>query len=111
MRDWKYNRSVAAGLLGALLASGAMAQDEPRTGGVLSIAMGSDIRSLEPSVNRDSNTDNVLFHIFEGLVGYRADLSVGPVLAESWTVSEDGRRYAFRLREGATFHNGAPVTA
>jgi peptide/nickel transport system substrate-binding protein len=106
-----YKTFLATGLLSALLATTAVAQDEPRMGGVLSIAMGSDIRSLEPTVNRDSNTDNVLFHIFEGLVGYRADLSIGPVLAESWTVSDDGLSYSFTIREGAMFHNDEPVTS
>lgn len=111
MMTFRDKTPLAAGMLSIALASGALAQEEPRMGGVLSIAMGSDIRSLEPSVNRDSNTDNVLFHIFEGLVAYRADMSVGPLLAESWAVSDDGLSYTFTLREGATFHNGAPVTA
>jgi peptide/nickel transport system substrate-binding protein len=32
-------------------------------------------------------------------------------LAESWTVSPDGRVYEFRLRRGVTWHDGAPFTA
>src|SRR6185312_620474 len=31
--------------------------------------------------------------------------------AESWSASEDGMTYEFVLRQGATFHNGEPVTA
>jgi len=34
-----------------------------------------------------------------------------PSLAESWTESADGLTYDFVLRKGATFHNGAAVTA
>ena len=34
-----------------------------------------------------------------------------PSLAESWTVSKDGRVWEFILRKGARFHNGDPVTA
>jgi peptide/nickel transport system substrate-binding protein len=33
-----------------------------------------------------------------------------PSLAESWTVSKDGLAYDFKLRQGITFHNGAPIT-
>src|SRR5262249_12132324 len=32
-------------------------------------------------------------------------------LAESWTVSADGKPYEFKLREGLKFHNGDPFTA
>jgi peptide/nickel transport system substrate-binding protein len=34
-----------------------------------------------------------------------------PCLAESWSVSPDGRTWEFVLRAGARFHNGDPVTA
>src|SRR5256712_3390801 len=34
-----------------------------------------------------------------------------PSLAESWTMSKDGRTWEFLLRKGARFHNGEPVTA
>ena len=36
---------------------------------------------------------------------------LAPSLAESWTVSPDGRSYEFKLREGLKFHNGDPFTA
>ena len=36
---------------------------------------------------------------------------LSPSLAESWTVSPDGRVYEFKLREGLKFHNGDPFTA
>jgi peptide/nickel transport system substrate-binding protein len=36
---------------------------------------------------------------------------LAPSLAESWSMSEDGRSYDFVLRQGCKFHNGDPVTA
>jgi peptide/nickel transport system substrate-binding protein len=37
--------------------------------------------------------------------------TVEPYLAKSWTVSEDGKVYTFKLNEGYTFQSGAPVDA
>ena len=36
---------------------------------------------------------------------------VEPDLAESWTISADGKRYEFKLRKNARFHDGSPVTS
>jgi peptide/nickel transport system substrate-binding protein len=82
-----------------------------KAGGTLTIALNSDIRSVEPGINRDANTDTMMHVLFEGLVAHRTDLSVGPALAQSWAVSEDGKIYTFKLREGVKFHNGKPLTS
>ncbi|WP_374991494.1 ABC transporter substrate-binding protein [Bradyrhizobium sp. LHD-71] len=80
-------------------------------GGTLRTRMNADIRSTDPGTNRDANTDGVVAHMVEGLVAFREDTSIGPMLAESWTISEDGKTYTFRLRSGVKFHNGATMTA
>ena len=36
---------------------------------------------------------------------------VVPDLAHSWDISDDGKTYTFYLREGVTFHDGAPFTS
>lgn len=61
--------------------------------------------------SRNTSTDNVLAHVVESLVALRADMSVAPMLADSWTLSEDKRAYTFKLRQGVTFHDGAPMTS
>ncbi|MGU3493059.1 nickel ABC transporter substrate-binding protein [Xanthobacteraceae bacterium A53D] len=49
--------------------------------------------------------------VYEPLVKYQADGSFAPWLAESWDISQDGRTYTFRLRQGVTFSNGEPFDA
>lgn len=95
----------------ALATTVAHAQGQPVRGGSLIVRLNSDIRSLEPGINRDAQTDTVAHQIFEGLVAFRADLTIGPALADSWTISEDGKTYTFKLRSGVMFHNGAPLTS
>ncbi|WP_427184624.1 ABC transporter substrate-binding protein [Bordetella bronchialis] len=70
-----------------------------------------DIRSTNPGVNRDDTTDGVVLNMVEGLVGYRANGSVGPLLARSVDVSADGLTYTFTLRDGVRFHNGDTLTS
>ena len=54
----------------------------------LRISLTADIRSTEPGVNRDSNSDAVVLHIVEGLVAY-GDAEVR-LLAQSVDISPDG---------------------
>jgi peptide/nickel transport system substrate-binding protein len=96
-----------------MLAAGAAGAepDTPGHGALLTLAINTDIRGTNPGVNRDANTDAVMHHIVESLVGYAEDLTIKPVVAESYRIEEDGRRYVFTLRDGIAFHNGEPVTA
>lgn len=78
---------------------------------VLRARLNADIVSTMPGMRRDENTDAVLMHVVEGLVASRENGEVGPLLAKSWTVSTDGRIYAFSLRDGVRFHNGVKLTS
>src|SRR5215469_13114748 len=84
---------------------------EVRAETVLRARLASDILSLDPGTLRDDNTDAVEMHIIEGLIAFREDGSIGPMLASSWTISPDGKTYTFLLRHGIHFHNGAPLTS
>lgn len=53
----------------------------------------------------------VHFAMHDALVRPTPGKAVGESLAESVNVSGDGLTYEFRLRRGAKFHNGDPVTA
>lgn len=96
------------GTLCATLAFGAGLAQAQTT---LRVGLNADIRSTEPGVNRDENTDTVMLHIVEGLVAHREDASVGPLLAREVQHSDDGMTYTFKLREGVHFQNGSTLTA
>lgn len=53
----------------------------------------------------------VLRNSFDSLVSQDATGAFVPWLAESWTISEDGLRYTFQLREDVTFHDGEAFNA
>lgn len=81
-------------------------------GGALVTAQLADPRTLNPLVAQESSSTNVLAPIFEGLLEQNyltGDLE--PALAESWTVSPDGRSWTFTLRDGVQWSDGQPFTA
>jgi oligopeptide transport system substrate-binding protein len=50
-------------------------------------------------------------HLFRGLLALGPGLTVLPDLAESFSVSHDGRTYRFQLRAGLEWSDGEPLTA
>ncbi|MUT64843.1 nickel ABC transporter substrate-binding protein [Paenibacillus sp. NEAU-GSW1] len=49
--------------------------------------------------------------IYEPLVNYNEGGEVVPFLAESWTISEDGKTYSFKLRQNVKFSDGTTFNA
>ena len=75
--------------------------------------LGAEPATLNPIVTlRDMSTSWIAEgNIFEGLLEYDLDtVTLRPVLAESFGVSDDGMELEFVLREGACFSDGVPVT-
>ncbi|TWF58736.1 ABC transporter substrate-binding protein [Neorhizobium alkalisoli] len=105
----KYRNLLTMTAMTAVLATtagSAMAQDK-----MMRVRINADIRSTDPGVNRDANSDAIVLHMVEGLVGYRDDASVAPLLAKSVDISEDGKTYTFKLRDGLKFSNGEALTS
>ncbi|WP_083747302.1 ABC transporter substrate-binding protein [Teichococcus deserti] len=103
--------TIASLAIAGLAATTALAQQPARGDYMLRASLNSDIRSTQPGGNRDFNTDSVMLHVVEGLVALSEKIAVVPMLAEKVDLSEDGRTYRFTIRDGVSFHNGAPLTS
>ena len=91
----------------ALMTTPALAQQTD-----LTIALQLEPPHLDPTSAAAGAIDSVLYsNVFEGLTRFMSDGSVVAGLAESWTISEDGTTYTFKLRDGVTFHDGTAMDA
>jgi peptide/nickel transport system substrate-binding protein len=84
--------------------------ETPLEGGELRYGLTTEPATLDP-LNPANTADgrSILFNVFEGLVKPDAEGRLRPAAAESWTVEDQGRIYAFTLREGLVFHDGTAV--
>ena len=89
----------------AMTATGAFAEV------VLNRGNSMDPESLDPHKTSTVNEAHVLRDLFMGLTMQDAKAAVIPAAAESWTVSGDGKVYTFKMRQGAIWSDGSPVTA
>jgi ABC-type oligopeptide transport system substrate-binding subunit len=101
--------SRACGILAAALTL--CLNGVPRAGAetVLRIAELAEPDSIDP--HKAGTIFHVARNLFEGLVVLDPKGNVAPGVAESWSVSEDGLLYRFKLRANARWSNGDPVTA
>ena len=72
---------------------------------------GGDPDSLDPHYTQGSWENNIVGDLMEGLATENEQGEIIPGAAESWTVSEDGLVWTFKMRPGATWSDGTPVTA
>ena len=73
--------------------------------------MYSDPPTLDPHIAQDSTSAGIILEIYSGLVSLDTNLQIIPDIAESWTISNDGMKYTFKLRDNAKFHNGKYIKA
>ena len=103
--------STSLGLpLAAGLAPGAvLAQRKKDT---LVLAMTLEPPGLDPTAGAAAAIGEVVhYNVLETLTKIRADSTIAPLLATSWTVTPDNKTWAFKLRPGVKFHNGEPFNA
>lgn len=75
-------------------------------------AQGADPRGLDPAFVDDGESSKIICNVYEGLLKYKTgSTELEPCLADSWTISDDGKVYTFKLHKGIKFHDGTPFNA
>ncbi|TPN78593.1 ABC transporter substrate-binding protein [Mesorhizobium sp. CU2] len=104
--------------LAALLATSALVPaklafaDTPTNGGDIIVTYKDDIATLDPAIGYDWQNWSMINSLFSRLVDYKPGTTeLGPSLADSYDVSDDGKVYTFKLHPGVKFSNGRAVTA
>jgi peptide/nickel transport system substrate-binding protein len=79
--------------------------------GVLKIAVGANLNTLDPA--RTTNGEEYIYDnlLFNGLTRMSPALKVEPDLAERWEYTQDLKTWTFQLRKGVKFHHGRELVA
>jgi peptide/nickel transport system substrate-binding protein len=72
-----------------------------------------DMITLDPAEVFEFTAAEYAANVYDRLVTYPPDNveDLRGNVAESWTISDDGKTYTFKIRDGITFHSGSPLTA
>jgi oligopeptide transport system substrate-binding protein len=73
--------------------------------------LGASATSLDPAVQSDAGSAQVVSQFFESLTAIDTTGNVQPALADGWQTSDGGKRIVFHLRSGLTFSDGTSLRA
>lgn len=108
-------KKCIAGVLIALLMLGTLAGcGEKSTSGEggqeISVTIGSEPKSIDPTINSAVDGATIIIHAFEGLTKLDKNGKVVEGMAKSYKASDDGKKFTFKLRD-AKWTDGQPVKA
>src|SRR3954465_13191911 len=83
------------------------AQDEQ----ILRFVAEADLKVLDPVWTTAYITRNHAYLVYDTLFGTDENLRVQPQMVNRTTVSPDGKKYTFTLRDGLRWHDGQPVVS
>jgi peptide/nickel transport system substrate-binding protein len=84
---------------------------QPANSRVLRFVPQANLTVTDPIITTAAVSSNHGYMIWDTLFGLNGKLEPKPQMAEGFTVSDDGRTYLIKLREGLKFHDGEPVRA
>ncbi|MBP6216955.1 MAG: peptide ABC transporter substrate-binding protein [Oligoflexales bacterium] len=79
---------------------------------VLHLGNNTEPQDLDPTITTGSPESHIIDNLFEGLTSLHPfTLDPAPGMAESWTISADGKTYVFKIRNQTAWSDGTPLTA
>ncbi len=94
-----------------LVIGGLASAQSPRRGGSLRVGLNEDPPNMDPHQSVAAVDRQVFQNLYDKLVDINQELEIVPMLATSWTISNGGRTYTFKLRANVVFHDGTPFNA
>ena len=67
--------------------------------------------TLCPLLSASESNNRMLQIVYDGLIGLSKELVAEPCLAESWQVSDAGKRWMVNLRDDVVWHDGTAFEA
>jgi peptide/nickel transport system substrate-binding protein len=107
MKRWFVSLTVTLSCLVAPMSALAQAG----SAGTLVIGFGQAPRHLNSAVQSGVATGVPAAQIFASPLRFDKDWNPEPYLAESWSFQDDGKSLLLKIRAGATFHDGKPITS
>ncbi len=78
---------------------------------VLRVQISADPVTVDPSLSEDGLSMQIIHNVMDGLLSHDAQGKLANQIAQSWTISKDGKRYEFALRPDARWSDDMPVRA
>ena len=88
----------------AMMAAGGASAEK-----VLRVVPHADLKNLDPIWTTAYITRNHAYMVYDTLFAVDENLKIQPQMVDTWSVSDDGTVYTFKLRSGLKWHDGAPV--
>jgi peptide/nickel transport system substrate-binding protein len=77
----------------------------------LKVVMHSDLKVLDPIWSGAYIVRNHGYMLYDTLFAMDEQFQIKPQMVDTWSTSDDGLTWTFKLRDGLEWHDGTPVTA
>src|SRR4029077_12829890 len=98
-------------LLASAVALAAVSVSPFASAQTIKVVMHSDVKILAPVFSGAYITSNHAYMIYDTLFAIDEKLQVKPQMVDSWTTSDDGLTWTFKLRCGREWQDRTPVTS